>query len=345
MHREVLPILLAREIVKAVEREPAFDVTEAVLCVTPVVREREVGRGGGVADLAEARIPLRVQNVERRVRRAVGGDIGWGAIWNRMPGYYPGTCKMRDMSERLPSAFLAAALLALLPCAVPAAAGCRAAQPGAAADRGGETPCEDLHEHAATARHPFDDIDKWVRIFDDPARDEWQKPEQVVKALGLGEGQRVADIGAGTGYFSRHLAEAVGESGRVYAIDTEREMVEHMARRAEKERTPQVQAILAAPDDPKIPEGGADLVLMVDTYHHIDDRVRYLRRLARSLRPGGRLAIIDFEKRPLPVGPPLDHKLARETVLEELEEAGYRLVEEPGILPHQYFLIFAPPGS
>jgi ubiquinone/menaquinone biosynthesis C-methylase UbiE len=152
----------------------------------------------------------------------------------------------------------------------------------------------------------------------------------------------VADVGAGTGYFNAYLARAVGPRGLVVAIDTEPKMVEHMTRRAEREKTPQVRAALGEKGDPGLPEEGVDLVLMVDTYHHIDDRVRYLRRLARRLRPGGRLAIIDFQKRPLPVGPPLEHKLAREEVVSELREASFRLLDEPRFLPYQYFLIFAP---
>jgi ubiquinone/menaquinone biosynthesis C-methylase UbiE len=200
----------------------------------------------------------------------------------------------------------------------------------------------DPHEHKATAHHPFDDIKKWVGVFDDPGRDRWQKPGYVVEALGLKPGQRVADIGAGTGYFNRHLARAVGRSGKVYAVDIEPEMVEHMRQRAERERTPQVEAILGARDDPRLPGDGVDLVLIVDTYHHIDDRVRYLRRLARRLRQGGRVAIVDFEKRELPVGPPLEHKLSRDEVVAEFVEAGYRLRAEPGGLPYQYFLVFEP---
>ncbi len=200
----------------------------------------------------------------------------------------------------------------------------------------------DHRSHDATSRHPFDDVEKWVKIFDDPERAEWQKPAEVVAALDLKPGQHVADLGAGTGYFSRFLAEAVGPHGRVYAIDTEPEMVEHLEKRAARERTPQVKAVLARADDPELPEEGIDLVLVVDTYHHLDDRVRYLERLARGLRPAGGVAIIDFQKRELPVGPPPEHKLAREIVIEEFEEAGYRLREEPDLLPYQYFLIFEP---
>lgn len=230
----------------------------------------------------------------------------------------------------------------LLAVGLPAPA-CSTAQSVAPATHGHPGPRqEDAHPHEATAHHPFDDVRKWVGIFDDPGRDEWQKPQEMVRALGLEPGQSVADLGAGTGYFSRYLARAVGHSGRVYAVDTEPKMVKHLARRARKEGTPQVRALLARPDDPALPADGVDLVLIVDTFHHIDDRVRYLEKLARRLKPGGRVAVVDFEKRPLPVGPPLEHKLARESVIQEFEEAGYELREAPELLPYQYFLIFAP---
>jgi ubiquinone/menaquinone biosynthesis C-methylase UbiE len=87
-----------------------------------------------------------------------------------------------------------------------------------------------------------------------------------------------------------------------------------------------------------------DLVLIVDTFHHINDRMGYFARMKRALAPGGRVAVIDFHKRPLPVGPPPAHKLAREFVLDEMKRGGWRLLDEPAFLPHQYFLIFAPGG-
>ena len=118
-------------------------------------------------------------------------------------------------------------------------------------------------------------------------------------------------------------------------------MVEHMKERAGKERTPNVVPLLAAPDDPKLPEGQVDVILICDTYHHINDRLSYFERLKRSLRPGGRLAIVDFKPGDLPVGPPPEHKLAPEFVTGELTKIGWRLAQQPEILPYQYFLILA----
>ena len=196
--------------------------------------------------------------------------------------------------------------------------------------------------HDATGHQPFSDVDKWAKIFDDPKRDEWQKPQETVAALGLKPGQIVADLGAGTGYFERHLSRAVAPGGIILAIDPEPEMVRHLALRAMKEQTPNVVPVLALPDEPFLPPGRVDCVLIVDTYHHIDDRLNYFRRMKGALAPGGRVVIIDFHKRPLPVGPPPPHKLAREFVLDEMKQAGWTLAGEKTILPYHYFLIFQP---
>jgi ubiquinone/menaquinone biosynthesis C-methylase UbiE len=196
--------------------------------------------------------------------------------------------------------------------------------------------------HDATARHRFDDPAYWSKVFDDPARAAWQKPDELVAALRLQPGQRVADLGAGTGYFSRLLSTAVGADGTVFAVELEPNLVTHLRDRAEREGTRNVVPVLASADDPRLPAGLLDVVLVVDTYHHVDDRIAYFRNLRHALRASGRVAIVDWEKRPLPVGPEMEHKLAREAVVDEMAEAGYRLVDEPHVLPYQYFLVFAP---
>jgi len=193
--------------------------------------------------------------------------------------------------------------------------------------------------------HDFKDVEHWRRVFDDPARDAWQKPRELVAALALRPGAWVADLGAGTGYFSRWLDAAVGPSGVVFAVDTEPNLIAHLRSRAEQERTPTIVPVLGSMDDPRLPPGALDLVLIVDTYHHLDERRAYLARLGRTLKPGGRIAVVDWQKRDLPVGPPAEHKLARTTVIDEMRTAGFALVDEPTLLPHQYFLIFARPAS
>ena len=195
--------------------------------------------------------------------------------------------------------------------------------------------------HDATIHHSFEDVGHWVSVFDDPARDAWQKPAAVVSALQLRPGTSVADLGAGTGYFSRYLAAAVGDAGTVFAVDTEPSLVAHLRERAEQEHTPHVVPVLASTDNPRLPASTVDVVLIVDTVHHIDDRINYLRRLRRVLKAGGRVVVIDFKKdAEIPVGPPPEHRLARAQVIEEFGNAGYRLVKEPEILSYQYFLIF-----
>ena len=193
----------------------------------------------------------------------------------------------------------------------------------------------------ATSRHDFADVAYWSSVFDDPARDAWQKPTELVAALGLARGSVVADLGAGTGYFSSRLAAAVGPEGTVLAVETEPNLVVHLRARAEREKTPNVVPVLASASEPRLPAGLVDLILVVDTYHHLDERRTYLRALRRFLRPDGRVAIVDWQKRELPVGPPMEHKLPREQVLEEMRASGYRLAVEHTMLPYQYFLVFA----
>jgi len=186
-------------------------------------------------------------------------------------------------------------------------------------------------------QHRFSDAEKWAKIFDDPARDEWQKPDEVIRALKLAPEALVADIGAGTGYFAVRLARAVPK-GQVYGVDAEPDMVRYLTQRAQREGLANLTAVAAKPADPGLP-AAVDLVILVDTYHHVPDRERYFRELKKALKPGGRLAIIDFTP-DSPVGPPKGARIPAATVKEELARAGYALAEEHGFLPNQYFLVF-----
>jgi cyclopropane fatty-acyl-phospholipid synthase-like methyltransferase len=195
-------------------------------------------------------------------------------------------------------------------------------------------------QHGAQPMHSqFDDAERWAKVFDDPERDAWQKPAEVVRALKLAPDASVADIGSGTGYFAVRFARAVPQ-GRVYGADLEPDMVRYLNERAGREKLANLRSHLAAAEDPKIP-AAVDLVIVVDTYHHIGSRERYFGGLRASLKPGGRVAIVDF-KPDSPVGPPRRHRIAPERVRTEMEGAGYRLAEEHGFLPYQYFLVFAP---
>jgi len=193
-----------------------------------------------------------------------------------------------------------------------------------------------------THQHSFSGAEHWARVFDDPARDAWQMPHQVIEALALKPDAAVADIGAGTGYFSARLAHFVPQ-GRVYAVDIEPDMVEYLAQRSKREGLENLTAVTGEADDARLPRK-VDLVLMVDTYHHIDRRVAYFRKLARSLNPGGRVAIIDFNARS-EIGPPAAARIEPGRVTREMSAAGYRLEREHDFLPNQYFLVFRPESS
>ena len=190
-----------------------------------------------------------------------------------------------------------------------------------------------------THDHSFSGAEKWAKIFDDPQRDAWQKPHEVIQALGLKPEAVVADIGAGTGYFATRLAHMVPK-GRVYAVDTEPDMVKHLGERARRDGLKNLSAVAGVPNDPRLPQQ-ADVVLLVDVYHHIGERERYFLKLAGSLKPGGRVAIIDF-RMDSPEGPPKAARIEPERVKSEMKRAGYALAQEHSFLPRQYFLIFQP---
>ena len=190
--------------------------------------------------------------------------------------------------------------------------------------------------HADHMEHHFDPKES-AKSFDDPARDAWQLPDRVIAALNLKRGQIVADIGAGTGYFSVRLAKSK-TAPKVYASDIEPSMVSYLRERAVKESLNNMIAVQAAADQPNLPEP-VDLVLIVDTYHHIGDREAYFRKLAKSLKPGGRVAIIDF-KPDSPEGPPKEFRFPLEKFKSEMGNAGYKLTAQHDFLPRQQFLIF-----
>ena len=201
-------------------------------------------------------------------------------------------------------------------------------------------PCAAQAPH--THAHSFGGAEHWAKIFDDPERDTWQKPHEVIQALALKPDAVIADIGSGTGYFSARFANMTPK-GRVYGVDTEPDMVKYLAERAKREGLKNVTAVAGAPDDPRLPEK-ADLIILVDVYHHVEDRERYFRNLRKSLKPGGRVAVIDF-RMDSPVGPPQRARIAPERVKDELKRAGYALAQEHAFLPNQYFLVFQPAGS
>ena len=195
--------------------------------------------------------------------------------------------------------------------------------------------------HADHMEHHFDPNESAKR-FDNPARDTWQLPDRVIATLNLKRGQIVADIGAGTGYFSVRLAKS-DAAPKVYAVDIEPSMVNYLRERAAKEGLNNVTTVLAAADQPNLPEP-VDLILIVDTYHHIGDRETYFRKLAKSIKPGGHVAIIDFNP-DSPEGPPREFRFPAEKFKSEMGAAGYKLAAQHDFLPRQQFLIFEIAGS
>jgi ubiquinone/menaquinone biosynthesis C-methylase UbiE len=174
---------------------------------------------------------------------------------------------------------------------------------------------------------------EYAKVLEDPARDEWQKPHDVVMALALKPTETIADIGAGTGYFARRFAL---HAGKVYAVDIDAKLLDIVRKDAPKN----LEAVLASPDDSRLPERSIDTIFFCDVLHHIENRPAYYSRLAKVLKPGGRIVVVDFFKKELPVGPPPPMKLSDDEVVAELKAAAFTLTKRLDILPYQYYLFF-----
>ena len=185
--------------------------------------------------------------------------------------------------------------------------------------------------------HRFENAEAWAKVFDDPARDAWQHPDDVVAALGLSPTMTVADIGAGTGYFTVRLARAVPD-GQVIATDIEPDMVRYLGDRARRERLGNVRAVLATGDDPHLAPTSVDRVLVVDVWHHVANRGVYANGLAAALRPGGQIAIVDFTQEATH-GPPREHRLRPEVIIADLQGAGLDASLAPTSLPDQFIVL------
>ncbi len=205
--------------------------------------------------------------------------------------------------------------------------------PSAAAQQPAPSTPEEMHRL-------HQDSGAYIALLEDPSRDAYQKPHEVIAALHIREGEAIADIGAGSGYFTLRLARHVGEKGRVYAVDVSPDMILHLNRRIRDLGVRNVETVLAAPDDPLLADASLDRVFICDTWHHIPDQARYLSLLKRLLKRGGQIVMIDYQKRELPVGPPVSMKVAREDLLRQLKDGGFRLAQEHDFLPYQYFLVF-----
>lgn len=170
-------------------------------------------------------------------------------------------------------------------------------------------------------------------------RSDWQQPDRVVEALKIRPGSIIADIGSGSGYFTLRLAKATGPSGQTYAIDLDRKALQRLINQAAAQGFTNVRGVVGTTKAPLLKPGSIDLAFTSNTYHHIDDPVAYFRGLRSSLKPAGRLVIVDLDRRSFS-RQSTPHAIARKRILEEMNWAGYRLVEEHRFLEKQSFLIF-----
>ncbi len=186
--------------------------------------------------------------------------------------------------------------------------------------------------------HDFKGAEKWAAIFDDPARDEWQRPDEVAALLQVKPGMTVADLGAGTGYFVGRLSAAAGPKGQVIATDLEPDMVRYLEERARRQGWKNVRAIVVPGDDPGLAATSVDRVLVVDVWHHIGERRAFAAKIGAALRPGGRIAIVDFDLSARR-GPPAKYRLAPDAIMEDLRSAGLTVELATESLPDQYIVI------
>ena len=180
----------------------------------------------------------------------------------------------------------------------------------------------------------------YIAMLENPQRDAEQKPDEVIAALDLKPGETLADIGAGSGYFSFRLARKVGDTGRVYAVDINSDMILFMNRTIRDKKIKNVTTILSAPDDPLLADATINRFFICNTWHHVQNRPRYMVLMKKMLKSGGQVIILDYKKKQLPVGPPPEMKMAKKEVIAEMEAGGFKLAKEHDFLPYQYFLVF-----
>jgi arsenite methyltransferase len=180
----------------------------------------------------------------------------------------------------------------------------------------------------------------YISMLENPQRDSEQKPEEVLKTLAIRQGETIADLGAGSGYFAFRFAKQVGDSGRVYAVDINSDMILFMNRKIRDLKLRNVSTVLSAPDDPLLIDDSVNRFFICNTWHHVQNRPNYMVLIKKILKPGGQIIVLDYHKKELPVGPPPEMKMAREDVIKEMESGGFKLAQEHTLLPYQYFLVF-----
>jgi ubiquinone/menaquinone biosynthesis C-methylase UbiE len=189
---------------------------------------------------------------------------------------------------------------------------------------------------------PFETTEKYIKFLEREDRAQWQKPDVVVKALGLDGLETISDVGAGSGYFTFRLAQAV-PNGRVFAIDVEPEMLRHIHHKAMGEGIKNIEVVAATFDDPRV-SASSDLVFICDVLHHVKDREQWLGKIFTVLRPKARVAILEFKEGKLPAGPPESLKIPKQDIIALFEKVGFKMAEDKsGLIPYQHFLIFEKP--
>lgn len=179
-------------------------------------------------------------------------------------------------------------------------------------------------------------VDELVERFEAPERDQYQRPDKVLAWLGDLKGKKIMDLGAGTGYFSVKMADKGAE---VIAADVDVDFQEYLKERIIKNGLKNIELRKIPYDDPELKKEEVDIVLVVDTYHHIEERVNYFKKVKAGTKPNGELVIIDFYKAETPFGPPVNHKISMDEVISELKKAGYTHFEvEVNLLPYQYLI-------
>lgn len=185
---------------------------------------------------------------------------------------------------------------------------------------------------------------EFLSLLEAPDRDQWQKPDLIMDALGIAEGMTVADLGAGSGWFTIRLARRVGPNGRVYAEDIQREMVEAVSRRVERERLTNVVTVLGTEKDPRLPSP-VDAVLIVDAYHEMDDPIALLRNVVGRLKPQGRVGVVDFLPGGGGPGPAPEERVNPDGVIRTAAAAGLQLIDRETVPPFVFLLVFGKAGA
>jgi len=210
---------------------------------------------------------------------------------------------------------------------------------GCASEQAAHKPGHSDHPSGHAHAHRFDNAEEWAKKFDDPSRDAWQKPDDVIRALRFSPESVVADIGAGTGYFTMRIAPHVA---RVIALDVEPDMVRYVEERAKSAGLTNVVARVVPPDDPVIGEPVSD-VIIVNTIHHIENRVAYFTKLRE--RSPRRVIVVDFKMGDIPVGPAESMRVTPVKLTDEMKRAGFDIIDvDESTLPHQYIAIYGDPA-